>query len=287
MTLPFSCFICGLARDCAGALSGSLRSVERLVGCFQHADFVVVTNDSDDATAQILTDWAATRRWVKVLNVDGVASAIVGRTERLAVLRNFYLVELRRRLKAGCRYDLMAVVDLDEVNQNLSVGAELGDVILQAPVDWGGLFANQRQAYYDVWALRHPRWCPDDCWQSVAKFQQIGWGDWHFLRRFQTQAGVAARRRYVGERQVKIDPEDEPIEVDSAFGGFAIYKTSALASSWYSGRDSAGHEVCEHVAFNLGIRRIGAKLYIMPALLNDSPAEHLVLGSGSVERPWR
>lgn len=85
---------------------------------------------------------------------------------------------------------------------------------------------------------------------------------------------------------MKIDPGHGPIEVDSAFGGFGIYKTSSLCDAWYSGRDSSGREVCEHVAFNFGVRRSGAKLYVMPALLNDAAVEHLAPGSGATERPW-
>ena len=99
MTLPLDCFICGLARDCANALQGSLASVERLSACFQRVDLVVVTNDSVDATAEILTDWAATRAWATVFEVDGLAPAIIGRTDRLAMLRNMCLFELRRRME--------------------------------------------------------------------------------------------------------------------------------------------------------------------------------------------
>src|SRR5262245_23377265 len=111
MTLSLDCFICGLARDCADSLGGSFASVERLVECFQRVDLVVVTNDSVDATVRILTDWAATRAWVTVLNVDGLARAIVGRTDRLAMLRNVCLFELRRRMSSGRHFDLMIVFD--------------------------------------------------------------------------------------------------------------------------------------------------------------------------------
>ena len=76
MILPLSCFVCGLARDCAGALCGSLASVERLGDCFQRIDLVIGTNDSVDETAEILTDWAASRPWATVFKVDGLASAL-------------------------------------------------------------------------------------------------------------------------------------------------------------------------------------------------------------------
>ena len=281
MSLPLSCFVCGLARDCAGALCGSLASVERLGECFQRIDLAIGTNDSVDETAEILTDWAACRPWATVFKVNGLASAVVGRTDRLAMLRNMCLMELRRRMGAGSHFDLMIVFDFDGVNENLTTGNEFCDLLLRAPPDWGGLFANQRQAYYDVWALRHPRWCPEDCWQEVQLFLRSAP---FFLTPFRRES--TAMSRYVGHRQVQIMPDHDPIEVESAFGGLGIYRTSLLGDAWYSGRDNLGREVCEHVAFNFGVRRAGAKLYIMPALLNDAPLEHIAPGSRTARRPW-
>lgn len=280
MALPLNCFVCGCARNCADELGGSFAAIERLTNYFQHAELFVVTNDSFDATAEILTDWAANRAWTAVFKADGLAPTIIGRSDRLPMLRNLCLFELRRRLESGRRFDLMIVLDFDGVNENLTLGSDFCDLLSSAPPDWGGIFANQRQAYYDVWTLRHPKWCPDDCWREMSRSMRLV--PWPLRRRF----GAAAWKRYVGMRQVKIAPEHGPIEVDSAFGGFGVYKTSSICNAWYSGRDRLGREVCEHVAFNFGVRRTGAKLYIMPALLNDAPIEHLAPGSGAVERPW-
>ena len=140
MTLPLDCFIYGLARNCADKLWGSLASVERLGRCFQRVNLVVGTNDSVDATPDILTDWAATRPWVTVFKVDGLASALVGRTDRLAMLRNMCLLDLRRRMETGSRFDFMIAFDFDGVNENLTAGAEFCDLLLGAPPDWGGIF---------------------------------------------------------------------------------------------------------------------------------------------------
>jgi hypothetical protein len=281
VALPFDCYICGLARDCAASLKGTLASIESLSCCFQRVDLVVVTNDSVDATSEILIDWAATRAWATVFNADGLAPTMIGRSDRMSVLRNFCLFELRRRTESGRHFDLMIVLDFDGVNENLSLRNDFCDLISNAPNDWGGIFANQRQGYYDVWALRHPKWCAEDCWHQVSRSTR-GFVPPLFRRRL----WVAAYNRYVGRRQVKIEPQHAPIEVDSAFGGFGVYKTSSLGDAWYCGRDGSGREVCEHVAFNFGVRRSGAKLYVMPALLNDAPVEHLAPGSGAAERPW-
>ncbi len=95
-----------------------------------------------------------------------------------------------------------------------------------------------------------------------------------------------AHARHIGKRQVRINPQQGAILVDSAFGGLGIYKVCSLGDAWYSGRDETGRVACEHVAFHSRIRQSGWKLYIIPALLNDAPAEHLEPASGAATRPW-
>jgi hypothetical protein len=65
-------------------------------------------------------------------------------------------------------------------------------------------------------------------------------------------------------------PEDSDwIEVDSAFGGFAIYRRSSLA-------DTAAYEgvECEHVTFHDHIRRNGGRIFINPKLINGVESGH-------------
>lgn len=275
------CFIGGLARECADALPDSLRSLDNLARCFRQADMVTVTNDSTDGTSEFLARWAAGSRSKTLLRAEGIAESVTCRTDRLATLRNFYLLEMRRRIEAGRRFDLMIVFDCDGVNGNFDLLPEaICDAIAAAPNDWCALFANQRDAYYDIWALRHPKWCPGDCWQQVREATRFA------PRPFRRRATATAIERYIGMRQVRIRPDESAIAVHSAFGGLGIYKVSALDDAWYCGRNGMGNEVCEHVAFHSCIARHGGKLYIAPRLLNDAPPEHLAQGSGSDARPW-
>jgi hypothetical protein len=278
--LNFDCFIYGLARNCADAVTCSLRSLDNLASCFRQTDIVAVTNDSTDGTSEILARWAAGSPSRTVFRAEGMATAVAGRTDRLATLRNLCLVEMRRRIQGGRRFDLMIVFDFDGVNSDPDLARTLCNAIATAPSNWAALFANQRQAYYDIWALRHPRWCPGDCWQEVRKSVRFLRGP---LRR---RAEAAAVERFVGKRQVRINPDESPISVHSAFGGLGVYRVSALDGAWYNGRDTEGHDVCEHVVFNSCVHRRGLKLYIIPGLLNDAPPEHLARGAGRENRPW-
>jgi hypothetical protein len=71
-----------------------------------------------------------------------------------------------------------------------------------------GVFANQAIAYFDVWALRHAIWCPDDCWKQV-------------VARPRWMPPDIAQILYVHRRQFSIRVEARPIRVRSAFGGGA------------------------------------------------------------------
>ena len=278
--LPIEAFVCGVARQCASDLSATLARVDELRQCFAESDVVLVTNNSTDGTATKLSQWSAATARAHVIYIDGLAGVMASRTDRLAMARNLYLYELWRAIESGRQYGVVVVVDLDGVNSGLITGRTFSEAVHAAPKDWGALFGNQRQAYYDIWALRHRKWCPGDCWADVARASR------YFPRLLRDAAHARSIKRFVGERQVHIPAHSDPISVNSAFGGIAIYKTEVLSGVWYSGRDKHGLESCEHVGFNLRLREAGAKLYILPSLLNDAPFEHLAPGAGSLSRPW-
>jgi hypothetical protein len=283
-----SVFFCGLARQCGDALPKSLERVQALRKLFSASEAIFVTNDSTDSTERHLQEWCKSSPDSVVICVDGLIEAFPSRTDRIAAARNFYLLELKRRISAGHQYDLVIVLDLDGVNDNLVDGFQFLDALSSAPSDWAAVFANQRQAYYDIWALRHETWCPVDCWKEVATAAKTnsGWAPRGIRGRLYRYAARKAEIALVGQRQVHIPPEAPPIGVESAFGGVGVYKTTWLEDLWYGGRDSDGYETCEHVVLNKQIHGRGGKMYILPLLLNDAPHTHLKPGSGSDAHPW-
>jgi hypothetical protein len=80
---------------------------------------------------------------------------------------------------------------------------------------------------------------------------------------------MRARNIAVYSRQVHI-PKDSPwIEVDSAFGGLAIYDALLYFNSSYSSRNSDGSQICEHVALHEQIRNSGGRIFINPQMINS------------------
>jgi hypothetical protein len=68
--------------------------------------------------------------------------------------------------------------------------------------------------------------------------------------------------------------ESDWLEVDSAFGGLAVYKKSVMMHGQYIGRYENGMEIAEHVPFHMEIRAHGGRILINPRLINTDYTEH-------------
>jgi len=272
-----SAVFAGLARNCAIHLPQVLENLARFARSYARTSFVFVVSDTSDDSLSILERWLGNGhrggRRGKVIDLGSLADRLTKRTERIAHARNACLDEIRRSDWAG--YDHLVMADLDDVLA-LPVRA---DGFTQA-VRWldGGparaaVFANAAPRYYDIWALRHDRWCPQDCWHPI-------WG------RPAEETFAAAKFREVFARQIEIPCGLPPIAVRSAFGGLGIYRLSFTLGARYCGLDSAGRETSEHVAFNEAIARSGGELYIFPPLRVRAPQEHLYQAA-EFKRRWR
>ena len=124
---------------------------------------------------------------------------------------------------------------------------------------WISMTATQRSEYYDIWALRIQSILPFDCWQVIAQ---------------RTSFFIA--RSFLTKRLVQIHQEPIPrnmslIQVDSAFGGAALYNAKYLnRKCQYHGIHEQGswwnYEQCEHVSFHQCIQKYATenKIYINP-----------------------
>ena len=253
----------GCARSCAPFLDGVLANIEALGATYDAFEVIIVENDLADDTRARLEDFASGRDNVRLIGADGLDEAHPIRGDRLAVARNIYLKAVREKRYADC--DDLVVLDFDDVNcrpidpQSFKAARRW---LWQKP-NRRGVFANSAPFYYDLWALRHPTWCPDDCWGRV--------------RRTQAALGLdEAVRRHVARLQIPIAPTRAPIMVDSAFGGFGIYRREETLRASYVGLDPEGEETCDHVAFNAAVKGSDGVLAIYPALQNQAPLEHIV-----------
>ena len=245
----------GTARNCAWFLPNVLQNVERLAKLYENTAFVVAENDSGDETKSILRSWLNGKANGKLIELDGLAAQEPKRAQRIAVARNGCLDYIA---DAYPDYDHVVMIDLDDGNA-FPISSESffsAANFLEQNSATAGVFANQAMAYYDIWALRHVLWCPDDCWKRVAMKPR-----WMRLQ--------LAQIWYLHKLQFSIPEYAQPIRVLSAFGGLGIYKARSIRNCRYEGIDNEGNEICEHVSFNRKICERGGELYIYPSLVNQ------------------
>ena len=263
----------GTARDCARWLPDVLATLADLSRLYDRTAFIFAVSDATDSTATLLRDWMGKERAGKVLDLGELAGRLERRTERIAFARNACLEEVRG--SAFAEYDHMVVADMDDV---LAAPLDLGSYAraaewLGAAPDRAAVFANASPRYYDIWALRHPTWCPHDCWHRI-------WG------RPVGESFEAAKFREVFDRQIVLPAEMQPIEVRSAFGGLGLYRMPYALKAGYVGLDAQGREASEHVAFNEAIGRAGGRLHVFPELQVRAPQQHLY-NAGEFGLQWR
>lgn len=249
----------GCARDCEASLPAVLANVERAAARVGRSAVILVENDSKDGTKGLARRWAEGRPGAAVLDLDGLAARVPLRTARIAAARNAYLEHADAALRD---FDLLAVFDCDGPNVPAwrLEGWDAALRHLEAHPEVSAVFAASDPVYYDIWALRHPGWCPGDCWREIAEDRR--------------EPPAVAVERYVYSRQLDLPASGAPIQVQSAFNGLGLYRLGPALSGRYVGLGPQGEEVCEHVAFNAQVGRHG-ELHILPALRTAAPAEHL------------
>lgn len=250
--------VTGIARNCGHSIRFEIAKLRDAVSAFKKVFWLVIESDSNDGTVTQLECLAKEIDNFRCLALGNLAEKFPLRTERIAYCRNVYLDEISNNLEYS-NLDYVVVADLDGVNSLLDSSALLS---CWARRDWDVCTANQKGPYYDIWALRHPIWCPTDCWQQVS-----------FLSEFNT-VPEDVHHVAVYSKMVQI-PDDHPwIEVQSAFGGLAVYRTAAIRSARYNGLRDGGKQICEHVAFHSTIVTLGGRIYINPRLVNSGANEH-------------
>jgi hypothetical protein len=251
----------GIAKNVFPYISKVLGNIDACASGLAKKTVIVVENDSSDGTQEVLQRWASASKDHIYIHPGDMPSGST-RTERLAHFRNIYLEEIEKEKYLGFEY--VVVFDCDNIISSWidsEVFIEAIEFLAKADEN-AAVFANTRGFYYDVWTLRHPVWCPGDCWGEVERLSAFT---------SHTEAVLTC----VGGRQIRIKPSSAPIPVSSAFGGLAIYKRKHLVGRRYSAHNPDGTSACEHVALNESIFRENGKLFIFPQLLVGTPYEHI------------
>ena len=256
-------FVAGTARDCAATLENDVFRVVNAFGENFELHWLIIESDSTDASLEILESLRNKFKNFNYKSLSKLGQTYSERTERLAICRNEYLKQIR---KLDASFELVVVMDFDGVNSMLTAESIESCWSIK---DWTVQTANQAGPYFDIWALRHETWCPND-W--ISHFNEL---------REQGAKTSRALRISLYRKMVTIPQESDPIEVESAFGGFAIYKKESLDCGTYIGMVE-GKPVCEHVSLHKSIKESGGRILINPRLINAGYTSHTFILRPSV-----
>ena len=232
--------ICGLARDVKHCLETTgIPRLEHLSSLFKDCIFVTYENDSRDATGLYLNDWSKKDPDKRIcmsesLSLERIGGRLKERTERLAHCRNICLDKI---IEIAPDFDYYIPVDLD------LIGGFSYDGIAHSIShdDWSGMGSNGKNT------LRKSIWY----WDKFPH-RDLGHSELRISR---------PQMMKYGSRYASLQRGDPLLEVNSCFGGMAVYKLKDVIESGarYSG------ETSDHEVFNKAITDNGGRIFLNPS----------------------
>ncbi len=249
--------IVGIVRNIAGTITKDIQRLTAAFAYFKYIDWFLVESGSTDTSKAALAEISIENSDFKFTELQYDES--LTRTENMALARNTYLDYLRKD-NMFKNYKYIVIADFNNLNNKINLKAVESCF---EKTSWDVVTANQSGRYYDAWALRHPLWSPNDCWEQHAFFRKY--------TKFPERAITYSLR----SRMLRIPLDSEWIKVESAFGGLAIYKSKLLGTSAkYAGKTDLSNNVCEHVPFHATLVENGAQIYINPKFVNTRTTDH-------------
>lgn len=253
MTLNYSLLIASVVRDCESHLEKVFTNIENISKRFNNVKVVFVESDSSDNTLSILEDIKTNSNLdVQIISLGKLQDTFPSRTDRISHARNVYLDIAEKE-----NYDYLLVLDSDEIStEEMNVDDVMSCFDYE---DWDMMTSNQPSGYYDLWALRHEKLMPYDCWKKVVE-------------RPSNISYNKAVYEYVNKAFFKLPKTENPVKVNSAFGGAAFIKVKGINGSRHVGHYENGIPICEWVPFCDRLENI----FINPRFVNSSVlSEHI------------
>lgn len=253
---PF--LVTGLVRNVAPLLEKNVMQLHQALSKFSEIHWLLIESDSSDETLEVLAELSKKIPKFRFLSKGNLKEGMPLRTERIAYCRNLYLDEI----SSNVVYKNVEFVIVSDFDNNTVLINEQAILSCWENSDWDVCTANQLGPYYDIWALRHPLWSPNDCWLQHRFMSQFDGNESNVLY------------ACIFSKMIQLPIDMNWLEVDSAFGGLAIYKKTSMLCGRYIGLYENGLEVCEHVPFHMAIRNNQGKIYINPRLINTDFTDH-------------
>ena len=259
----------GTVSNVAKTIEKELKVVLKALSVFNSIEVFLVESDSTDETVKILEKIASNNSNVKFIALGKLKDKYPHRIARIAYCRNIYVKYIRDNNNFG-KWDYVAVADLDGMNFKLKKKGIKS--CFETNIEWDGVMANQRFGYYDLYALRASGWVEGDCFEELeivkkntmpprkSKYKFL-----NFIRDFRYYDKL--RKSLIYDRMRVLPKKSGLIKTQSAFGGFAIYKSEIFLINNYNINIEV-KIVSEHVNFHISL--VNMKFYINPKLINNN-----------------
>lgn len=237
-----------------------VKSIEKIydIGMkFSQFKILIIESDSSEKYHAYLDNFFGNEN-IKIIKLGNLKSQIENgelRTARIAFARNKYL-EYLNESEEYQTYDYLMIFDSDGISNLISFNQIVKAININE--DWSAQFPNQLIYYYDIYALRSENWVEENYKITREKYLSAG---------FSPKQAVL---KSLSNKIVHIKKNNGLIPVQSAFGGFGIYKISRIGNSKYLGVKN-GNSECEHISFNSEINKnYPGTLFINPKLISGT-----------------
>jgi glycosyltransferase involved in cell wall biosynthesis len=261
----------GTVSNVAKTIEKELKVVLKALTMFDSVQVFLVESDSTDGTVKILEKIALKNRNFEFIALEKLKDKYPNRIARIAYCRDIYVRHIRDNSVIN-KWDYVVVADLDGMNFKLRKNGIQS--CFETYVDWDGVMANQKFGYYDIYALRAPGWVEGDCFEELEIVKknsippkQSRYKLLNFFRNFRHFDKL--RNSVIYERMRVLPKKYGFINVQSAFGGFAIYKSDIFLSNNYD-NPREDKIISEQVTFHLNSMVSELKFFINPELINNS-----------------
>ena len=268
--------VVGTVSNVGQVIEKEVRRVLKAVEPHAQVQFYLVESDSSDSTVQELTRIGDEDQRVSFTSLGNLKLDLSDRIERIRFCRNTY-VQYIRAMHQENGWDFIVVADLDGMNRKLS-SLGIGSCF-SSGLNWSACFANQRNGYYDLYALRCKEWVSEDVF---ATYQYLKVSNpfvpssrnpyFRWLQEFRHFDQL--RKNAIYRKMRKVSPTENWIAVDSAFGGLGIYRPEVFLRFNYDSQNLSPTVYCEHIDLHYQCRQESFSLYINPALINSNWNEY-------------
>lgn len=272
--------ICGCTINSESYIKKHIENLYELHNIFKSVEIVIYENDSVDNTKSVLNKLQHEKK-ITLISQNNVSDQLKLRTIILAHARN----SLVQYVNNNNTFDYMIMVDMDTILIN-SITNSIVNAFQNNISEWDVLTGNCKNLYYDIWALRINKKQFTDTHKKIWNDKCIDYDCWDMITH-KYQAGIYDKYNHVTIYQKNI-PENYPLlEVESAFNGIGIYKTSVIKNCNYVGftqkctcSDYNVFGKCrmdtpEHISFhNDIINKNNGKIFICPSLIVEDQPEH-------------